>query len=245
MSIEICSDHNGKMEGMQSISTSCKDNPCCVRNHTIKGSICEHCYAHAMLDMYSALHSKCERNTEALTKKLLSPSEIPHTTCDVFRFEAFGDIYNETHLKNYIAIAKANPQTRFTLWSKNYPVVLHYFKTNKCPDNFTMIISSLFVNKKTDLTPFKATGAFKPGQLKVFTVYDYGFIKNDPTAVKINCGSKLCRGCMICYNKNTVEEVNEVLKSDQSKVDAILRRISPTYESEGVELADELDELDL
>ena len=34
-----------KMEGIQSISTSCLANPICEARKKIKGSICEKCYA--------------------------------------------------------------------------------------------------------------------------------------------------------------------------------------------------------
>lgn len=245
--VEITKDHTGKMEGMQSISTSCASNPCCLRNCKIKGSICEHCYAQTMLKMYKGLYGKVERNTELLTTRVLTNAELPVINANIFRFEAFGDLHNETHLVNYINIALKNPGTRFTLWSKNYPVVLKYFGEHKCPENFTMIISSMFVNKKQDLTPFKNTGAFAPGQLKVFTVYDYDFLKDNHDTVTINCGSRFCLGCRQCYDKNAVEEINEILKNEQGKAEAYLERKAPGWdakiESECMELAGDLDSL--
>ena len=239
--VDICSDHTGKMEGMQSLSTACSTNQFCLRNCSIKGSICEHCYAQTMSKMYKALDAKLEHNTSVLTTRLLSPAEIPVINCQVFRFESFGDLHNETHLKNYIAIANANPRVRFTLWSKNYGVVLNYFKTHKCPDNFTMIISSMFINRRMSLAPFKATGAFKPGQLKVFTVYNYEYLTTHPGAVDINCGSRWCLGCRACYDENEIEEINEILKNEQSKTEKFIKRTSPEFSKECEELAEELD----
>ena len=239
--IEICTDHTGKMEGMQSLSTACSTNPCCLRNCKVKGSICEHCYAQLMSKMYKALDARLNKNTSVLTTRLLDASEIPVINCQIFRFESFGDLHNEIHLKNYIAIAEANPGVRFTLWSKNYPVVLHYFSAHKCPENFTMIISSMFINKRMDLTPFKRTGAFAPGQLKVFTVYNYDYLTSHPGDVTINCGSRWCLGCRACYEKNGIEEINEILKNEQGKAESFIRRTSSGFNEECENLADELD----
>ena len=239
--IDICSDHTGKMEGMQSLSTACSTNPCCLRNCRIKGSICEHCYAQTMSKMYKALDARLQHNTSVLTTRLLSPAEIPVINCQIFRFESFGDLHNETHLKNYIAIAKANPGVRFTLWSKNYGVVLNYFKTHTCPENFTMIISSMYINRRLSLAPFKATGAFKPGQLKVFTVYNFEYLTTHPGAVDINCGSRWCLGCRACYDKNEIEEINEILKNEQAKAERFIKRTSSRFEKDCETLAEELD----
>lgn len=237
--LELCTNHTGKMEGMVSLSTNCANNPCCQRNCKIKGSICEHCYAQTMMKMYKALGERTDRNTTELTTRELAWSELPVVNASIFRFEAFGDLHNETHLINYIHIAEKNPNTRFTLWSKNYPVVLNYFKTHKCPSNFTMIISSMFINKVQDLTPFKNTGAFAPGQLKVFTVFDENYIKANSATLKINCGSRYCLGCRLCYDKNEVEEVNEILKSDKNGVESFLLRQDPHYEGMIADACDE------
>ena len=228
--IEITDGHTGKMLGMQSISTSCRTNPGCIRNSKIPGSICEKCYAQTMLQMYKDLDAKTERNTEVLTTRIVDWDDLPVVNCQIFRFESFGDIHNETHLQNYINIAKKNPGCMFTLWTKNYKTAYDYFKVNECPENFTLIISSLFINKKQDLEPFKKLGKFKKGQLKVFTVYDYGYIHDHPDDVKINCGSRLCMGCQLCYRKNEVEEINEILKSDQEKTESFLDTLSDDFD---------------
>ena len=242
--IELTTDHTGKMLGMQSLSTSCRLNPGCQRNSKIPGSICEKCYAQTMLQMYKDLDAKLDRNTEALTVKVLDWDDLPIINCQVFRFESFGDLYNEVHLQNYINIAKKNPGCRFTLWTKNYGVAMHYFKEHDCPENFTLIISSLFVNKKQDLAPFKKLGKFKKGQLKVFTVYDYDYIKQHADELNINCGSRLCLGCRLCYDKNEVEEINEILKSDQEKTEQYLDTLKPDYNDRMAAALDEIGDLD-
>ena len=238
--IELTTDHTGKMLGMQSLSTSCRKNPGCIRNSKIPGSICEKCYAQTMLTMYKDLDAKLDRNTEALTKKVIDWDDLPIINCQIFRFESFGDIHNEVHLQNYINIAKKNPGCMFTLWTKNYQTAYNYFKENECPDNFTLIISSLFINKQQDLEPFKKLGRFRKGQLKVFTVYSYDYIRDHYDTLNINCGSRLCMGCQLCYRKNEVEEINEILKSDQEKAEKFLDRKSSDYDTR---VSDALDEI--
>lgn len=217
--IEICTDHTGKMEGINSISTSTLLNENCRKNAKISGSICSHCYASNMCDMYKGLRERLERNTATLTEKVLSDEELPDTTGqEIFRFESFGDLNNEIQLTNYLNIARKNPNTRFTLWTKMYDLAYNYFKERpEVPENFTLIISSLMVNTRLSLDKYKSLGIFAKGQLKVFTVYDKEYIEKHPE-LDLNCGSRYCNGCRKCYSKNTFEEINEILKSDQSAV---------------------------
>ena len=56
--IEMTKNHTGKMEGINSISTSVVLNPFCQAQQAVKGSICSHCFAEAMMKMYSALEDK-------------------------------------------------------------------------------------------------------------------------------------------------------------------------------------------
>ena len=243
--VEICSNHTGKMEGIHSISTSVTANALCQKQQAIAGSICSHCFAEAMMGMYSALEAKLLRNTEVLTKSILPIEELPDTTgCDIFRFESFGDLNNETQLINYLNIVKKNPGTRFTLWTKRYLLIKEYFAREDVtvPGNFTLILSSLMVNKKISLEPFKACEKFQRGQLKSFTVYDYEYIKKHYTEMDINCGSRCCIGCRNCYDQNDIEEISEVLKADQDRVSRFLRLNDPRYTEDIIGLFDYLND---
>ena len=242
--VELCENHTGKMEGICSLSTSVLLNPFCQKQQAVEGSICSHCFAEAMAKQYDALAAKLARNTKELTEKIIPEDELPDTTgLEIFRFESFGDLNNENQLINYLNIVKKNPHTRFTLWTKRYKLVEEYFSQHDVPDNFTLIISSLMINKRVDLTFLKKYNKFKLGQLKSFTVYDYEYIKENYPMVKINCGSRFCYGCRLCYNCNEVEEINEVLKADQPKVDRFIKCNDPDAIKYQRELLCELDEL--
>jgi hypothetical protein len=65
-----------------------------------------------------------------------------------------------------------------------------------------IVLSSLFINQERK-NPF-------PFVDKVFTVYDEEHIEKNNIA--INCGSKNCFNCGLCYEKNEVQTINEKLK---------------------------------
>lgn len=242
--VEPCDDHNGKMEGMHSISTSVLLNSFCQKQQAVEDSICSHCFAEAMTEQYKSLREKLARNTKLLTSSILLDEQLPDTTgIDIYRLESFGDLNNETQLINYINIINKNPKTRFTLWTKRYGLVKKYFSEHPVPENFTLILSSLMVNKKISLDFLKETGKFKKGQLKSFTVYNFDYIREHFPDVKINCGSKFCLGCRYCYDLNDIEEIAEVLKSDQIKVDKFFKCYDPEKVEEQRELLCELDEI--
>ena len=216
----ICREMEGKMKGMMSFSTSCTQNPFSQRQKEIPGSICQKCYAQSLLAMREGLENKGIRNAELVTKKVLPEECLPTTmNCLFFRFEAFGDLHNIIHLTNYVNIAKKNPLTRFTLFTKNYKLLYEFFSANKCPDNMTIVYSSLFINKTSPID--KLLPLFKPGQLKVFTVNSYDYIKDHPE-VKINCGGRTCLDCKRCYGMTDDVYINEILKSDKEKAEKLI-----------------------
>ena len=227
----LCTQMEGKMEGIWSLSTSCTSNPLCQKYHKIKGSICEKCYAHTLMEMRKGLEKKGERNAEILTKEkvvfLKGTPDIP-SKIKYFRFEAFGDVQNETQLMNYLMIACSNNDTRFALFTKNYKLILDFFRGEVfVPKNLTVVVSSLFINKPIRSEVFyKTCRGFAPGQLKVFTVYDYKYLKEHPS-VAINCGSRSCLKCGKCYERNTIVAIKEILKAQQEKTERMIKMREP------------------
>ena len=227
----LCRDMEGKMEGVWSLSTSCTSNPLCMKYHKIKGSICEKCYAHTLMELRKALEEKGKRNAEILTKEHLvigkSTPSIPEKV-KYFRFEAFGDVQNSTQMMNYLMIALDNPNTRFALFTKNYNLVLEFFRGDTTvPKNLTVVVSSLFINRPIRSEVFYRTcHGFAPGQLKVFTVYNYVYLREHPE-VKINCGSRSCLACGKCYERNTQVAIREILKTQQEKTERMIKMRDP------------------
>ena len=83
-------NHSGKMEGMQSLSTSCLCNEYCKNRSSNSELVCSHCYAQRQMKRYKNLNACLERNTEILTSRILKEAEIPMINASFFRFESFG-----------------------------------------------------------------------------------------------------------------------------------------------------------
>ena len=191
---------SGKMLGIPAMSTSCLSNGNCAINRKVKGSICSKCFSVKTQAMYERLQPSLDRNLY-LTKELLAWEELPYYNSAIFRLEAFGDLINKTHLLNYVRIAEKNPQTTFTLWTKRRFLADQLFDKYPKPSNFKLIYSSIMIDQPVE-----------PGDHadKSFTVYSKPFIKEH--SIKINCGSRDCMGCRLCYTDNEVNHINEVLK---------------------------------
>ena len=198
-------EHTGKMAGMQSLSTSNLVNPFCKAHRGCNGSICQKCYAHTQMQRYTSMQKCLANNFDILTKELLTSDQIPVINALVFRFEAFGDIYNETQVANYFNICKANPQTRFAIWTKNPAIIERAINAGYSkPDNIVIILSSLYTNQVESITKW----AFVD---KVFTVYDQETIERKN--ININCGARNCFECQKCYHKDNGEMfIREKLK---------------------------------
>ena len=207
----------GKMTGVGGLNTNTALNPGCraaYRGKPSKGcdpTICKSCYSmEGLVEGKSGNPPKATsmamltRNTRLLTRGPLA--NVPKVTQSFFRFSAEGDLHNEQHLENFFAIARANPGTHFTLWTKRHAIVAKVLAKHSKPANLYLIQSSLRVN-----TPEKKL----PGYSKVFTVYTPSYLEKHPE-VKINCGAKSCVSCQICYTTNNVRIVNERLKGKKA-----------------------------
>ena len=199
--------HNGKMKGIESISTSCLLNPYCRNRQTWEGAVCQKCYSKKYLSLRPSLREKLVTNTELLSEQLLEDSDFPLLNAYVFRLESFGDLVNETQLKNYIALCNKNPHVNFALWTKNLWICENVF-TNQMilkPNNLVIIYSSEFLNKAADID--RCIHWYVD---HVFTVFTKEFVKDND--IYINCGAAKCLACLLCYSKDTEFYINEILK---------------------------------
>ena len=196
-------NHTGKMEGMQSISTSVIENSRCAKNAQIKGSICEKCFASKQVKIFPSMQKPLAKNQEILTSRILDDHEIPTIYAKYFRFESFGDLNNDIQVINYFKHCYKNPDVKFALWTKNPDYIATAIKKGyEKPNNLNIVLSSLFINVQR-----KTRYEFVD---KVFTVYDKQHIGENET--NINCGSRSCFKCGLCYEKNDVKIINEKLK---------------------------------
>lgn len=202
--IHITTKHNGKMDGMMSLSTSCLCNPQCVRYSQDPEKICSKCYARTQMSYMTSMQGCFERNSKLLTERILNKEEMPLVNAAYFRFESFGDLINDVQCINYFGVCKANPATHFALWTKNPHIIEQVLKQGyKKPKNLQIVLSSHYLNKAAN----KANYDFVD---KVFTVYDKKYIEEHN--VEINCGARSCLKCHKCYTKNATVFINEKLK---------------------------------
>ena len=201
--LHFTTNHNGKMAGMVSISTSVTTNERCAKNAQIKGSICEKCFAAKQMKIYPSMENCMVENQRILTSEILPMEKLPTINNLYFRFEAFGDLNNAVQVKNYFNICYKNPRVKFALWTKNPDYIAGAIADGyEKPSNLNIVLSSLFINQERK-NPFSFVD-------KVFTVYDSDYI--EANNIDINCGAKNCFNCGLCYEKNGVQTINEKLK---------------------------------
>lgn len=211
----LCQKHEGKMEGIVSISTSGKLNGYCDMHKAMMPldenhqPVCKDCYANRLEDKRDNLSLKLADNTAFLGAEIYPVDYWPVMNYLYFRFESFGDVlpgkagYNQ--ICNYFNLCRRNPETRFALWTKNPVIIDRVLKSGVTkPVNLQIVFSSYFVNR-ADSKIMDHFGFID----KVFTVYDKKSGYNDG---RINCGAKHCRTCLHCYKDNGITEISEKLK---------------------------------
>lgn len=193
----------GKMEGVKCLSSSCLCNPFCAARRNNPEMVCSACFAAGTVGRYKALNQNMMHNTEILTSTLFEVDAFPALNDSIFRLESFGDLVNATQARNYIRFAKANPYTRFALWTKNPGILAQAIALEGKPENLICILSSAYLDKRCDASKWDFID-------KTFTVY-----RPDTVAVNgidINCGARNCLTCQRCYRHDTETDIREQLK---------------------------------
>jgi hypothetical protein len=204
----ICTNHSGKMSGMISISTSCKENAFCVKMHQVPGTICEKCYSHNQLSHQPTTARKYAESTLDLTSRLLSFEEIPTISSNngAARLEAFGELNNTIQVLNYFNICEKNQDINFSLWTKRPDLIAEVINNlghNK-PENLNIIWSTLMINGSPQIGKYDFVDGY-------FTVYTPEYAKEHH--IKINCGGRKCAECLECYDAHDgIFIINELLK---------------------------------
>lgn len=197
--IPAVSNMTGKLAGIKAINTSPLDNAYCrlMATRSCLGTICRQCYSRKML----LKHRKNARpgwilNGLLLSGDLLAEEDLPRfKPGEVVRFNGHGELINLKHAINLLAIVRANPKARVAWWTKRPSLVrdaIAHFGGQK-PDNLVLIYS----------WPEVIWGEIPETVLpehfdKVFFVVAPG-ADLEAGGWQINCGSKRCKDCMLCY----------------------------------------------
>lgn len=203
-----------KLNGLNSLSTSCIDNCFCLDRIKNNDSVCSHCYSATQQKTQLGLQDRNTINGIILRnivipvkywKKYINPIDITK----FFRIESFGDVANKAQALNYINFMKAFPRVHFAAWTKNSGIWHFAMQEQGKPDNLSFVVSSNKVN-----APELYHAVHFPEIDHVFTVYSKQYIENNN--VQINCGGRSCMECIrkhrACYYQNTDTEIREELK---------------------------------
>lgn len=205
--------HDGKLEGLQSLSTVSYCNPLCLARMKKEDSVCAHCYV-ANYNFRKSLMAHLVLNFRRLTTSIVSVDLLPVFYSVYGRIESFGDVYNVEQAINYIHTMEKNPSVRFGAWSKNVAIWAKAFKAAGKPANCSFILSSFGLN-----SPAVVPERYADIVDAVFTVYSLDYVKAHD--VPIHCGFSRCLVCGKCYNaadskhkSGKIVYVNEILKED-------------------------------
>jgi hypothetical protein len=193
----------GKLDGMCAISTNTRTNEYCIKQNASSDeeNICTKCYSHTMLKSYRKnMQPALQRNSDALSTQLLADSAIPRINDVYFRFDAHGELINETHFINLISIARKNPKTSFALWTKRTDIVNKVLRTHAKPDNLILIYSNPKISRILDKRPKHFDRTFN-------NVLQHEYVEQQ------NCTGQKCMDCLLCYEVgNGVTTIVEMVK---------------------------------
>jgi hypothetical protein len=193
----------GKLDGLRAISTNTRTNAYCIKQNASgdADNICTKCYSHTMLSSYRKnMQPALQRNSDALASRVLSETELPRILDAVFRFDAHGELINDTHLQNLCAIAAHNPRTSFALWTKRNDIVSKHFRSNPKPDNLILIYSNPKISSIMKRPPKHFDHTFN-------NVLEHEYTDQQ------NCTGQKCADCLLCYTPgNGVTTIVEKVK---------------------------------
>ena len=209
---------DGKLKGIRAIGTNTLNNTFCLKMHNMQDDkvICTKCYSWGMLQGFRKNVAKAlQRNSEVMAKTLLQYKDVPVIKDDIFRFQHHGELINMKHFKNFVNIARKNPDCTFSLWTKRKDIVANYvFEWNYWLDKM--------VDDKETYKNYIRTYAWQeqvsiPSNLilvysnpridKVMTEPPKHFhkvfnnVSPDNHTRKQNCTGQKCRDCWLCYSK--------------------------------------------
>lgn len=193
----------GKLDGLRAISTNTRTNAYCIKQNASgdPDNICTKCYSHTMLSSYRKnMQPALQRNSDALSSRILAPHELPRVMDAVFRFDSHGELINETHLLNLVAICKYNPLTSFALWTKRNDIVSKYFRAHDKPANMILIYSNPKISHIMAKPPKYFDRTFN-------NVLEHEHVERQ------NCTGQQCKDCLLCYTPgNGVTTIVEKVK---------------------------------
>lgn len=217
--IHFTTAHTGKMLDVWSLSTSPLTNKRCGGRCKVPGTICAECYSVAMNARYRGLDNSLRRNSDVLYHNVIPVNEWPLLfSRDIFRIESFGDLATVIQGINYLNFAIRNPHVAFAIYTKNPDILAAacnmVYHCNARPGNLSVVYSSPYINVANDATYHRYEWLID----HVFTVVDRNGVEQIGGVAAINCGARSCNTCRLCYFRNGILHIWELLKSQARSI---------------------------
>ena len=233
--LNFTTNHNGKMSGMFSLSTTCKCNPLCqykirkafeklginldskkdarqaVKDYLKENPlstdvmICALCFSDSQQDVFTTMESGLTRNFDILNNGIIHNNYLPLLNNLYFRCESFGDFNSVNAVLNFYHIAEKNPLVSVTAWTKNLYFFYQAKKAGYKQPANFRLIYSSLFINKPAPIPESCNDLITAR----FTVYTEEYARENN--ISINCGARACMACLRCYTGNTFD-ISELLK---------------------------------
>ena len=203
----ISNNYGGKMKDIAGLSGFAGNNRKCVERAKDPNSICSKCFSF-IGSKFSNLNAWTKNDTILSTVKfaagdlIVDPEMVPE-----MRYSTHGDLINSLHAYNLLVNAYSNPETQFTLWTKNhyeYSTGLRSFIADygKKPENMRVLFSASRLNQM--YTEKQLTALKNNGYDGIFTVYSTWQAQKNAIAAGAYgcvCGKYSCKNrCHFCYD---------------------------------------------
>lgn len=194
---------SGKLKGIPAINTNTLSNNFCLSMSKNPRLICSKCYSIKMLKTFRRNCVKTfQYNSNLLSKSIIT--DIPKFNIAFIRINAHGELINYTHLLNLINILHYNKQTSFTLWTKRVSLINRYFNNHSKPNNLILVYSNPIIDNIANISLSRYKHFNKT----------FNCLTNSKT-YQINCNI-LCMDCLLCYSKNKVNTITELIRFNAS-----------------------------
>lgn len=194
-----------KMEDMISINTSPVANEFCMKMYA-RGKemfkaghkhpiICGRCYAVTDMKLHPNVERRYAENLRILSESIIPFEQLPRFgPGEVIRLHATGELKNQTHLINFLNLAKVNPHAYFVLWTKRTELAR---TIREKPRNLRVIYSNPIVDKPMMKPPHP--------------IYDGVFNVIKECDLTPNCAGT-CKVCKRCYSERPPGTIVEHIK---------------------------------
>lgn len=166
---------------------------------SVKGSVCEHCYACKGRYLFSNVQNALNRRLQSMhdlgqwTVNMIRA--IALTGNDYFRWHDSGDLQSMAHLKAIVDIAIALPNVMFWLPTKEYKLVYQYrVGFGQFPTNLNVRVSAAMVGEK-------APSLGLPTSVVLKDVNNVNNMNNVSLCPAPRQGGK-CLDCRKCWDKD-------------------------------------------